>query len=159
MAESADVVDRQLRELGERLARGVEAALQAWVESCVERIYTAWRGDLPPQIRGDATEAGLEAAEQVGYRLGVLLSADVDDQPMNPLQLLREAVIYPTSVLRSAGVPEVVRDRFLEQNSPNDIYGLEPAGFADIDPGLHELGITWGAAKARAHLRRHHPPN
>jgi len=26
---------------------------------------------------------------------------------------------------------------------------------ADLDPGLHELAITWGAARAWVHRRRH----
>lgn len=155
MSERDLVADKHFRETGGRLARDVEAAIPAWVETSVERIYSAWRGDVPVQVRRAATEAGLVAAEQVGRRLQELLSADLDDQPINPLQVLREAVVYPTGVLRSAGVPEVVRDSFHERNSPHDVYGLEPAGFADIDEGLHELGIVWGAAKAHAHLSRH----
>jgi hypothetical protein len=44
-----------------------------------------------------------------------------------------------------------------EAPPPDDRYDLTPRTFADVDPSLHELGIVWGAVKARAHLRRHRP--
>ncbi len=40
------------------------------------------------------------------------------------------------------------RDQFARNSFPDDTYGLVPATWADIDPALHEIGITWGAAKA-----------
>jgi hypothetical protein len=85
-----------------------------------------------------------------------LLALDVDEQRVNPLALVRRAVSYPTAVLRDAGVPPVVRDEFDERAFPDDVYGLAPAAFADIDPALHEPGLLWGAAKAHAHLARRH---
>ena len=94
MSERDLVADKHLRETGGRLARDVEAAIPPWVERSVERIYSAWRGDVPVQVRRAATEAGVAAAEHVGRRLQELLSADLEDQPINPLQVLREAVVY-----------------------------------------------------------------
>ena len=41
--------------------------------------------------------------------------------------------------------------------SPGDVYGLEPAALADVDPELHTLGLVWGASKAKAHLARRNP--
>jgi hypothetical protein len=64
-------------------------------------------------------------------------------------------VKYPTEVLRAAGVPPVQRDSFVEQAFPDDIYDLAPASFADLDPALQEAGLSWGAAKAFDHKRRH----
>jgi hypothetical protein len=57
-------------------------------------------------------------------------------------------------VLRAAGVPPIVRDEFDERAFPDDVYGLIPAAFADIDASLYEPGLVWGAAKAHAHLVR-----
>jgi hypothetical protein len=66
-------------------------------------------------------------------------------------------VRYPTAVLLQAGVPPLERDEFDERVFPDDLYGLTPASFADIDPALVEPAVTWGAAKAWEHLRRHGP--
>jgi hypothetical protein len=102
----------------------------------------------------EAAAAGVLAIDEVMPRLRELLATDVDEQRTNPLSLLRGAVRYPTEVLRSAGVPAVVRDEFDERAFPDDVYGLTPASFADVDPSLHEPGLTWGAAKAHVHLSR-----
>jgi hypothetical protein len=83
-----------------------------------------------------------------------LLAADVDDQRTNPMAVLRGAVRYPTRVLQAAGVPAVVRDEFAERAFPDDLYDLAPATWADIDPALHEPGLTWSAAKAHTVLAR-----
>ena len=68
--------------------------------------------------------------------------------------MVRRAVVYPTAVLRGAGVPPVVRDADAEARFPDDDYDLTPAAFADLDPSLHEPGLVWGAAKAHVHLAR-----
>ncbi|MGH9207304.1 MAG: hypothetical protein ACRD1G_12200, partial [Acidimicrobiales bacterium] len=75
-----------------------------------------------------------------------------------PLSLLRLAVRYPTEVLRRAGVPPVERDPFTESRFPSDDYDLTPASLGQIDPVLAEIGLTWGAAKAMSHRRRHGQP-
>ena len=61
-------------------------------------------------------------------------------------------------MLEAAGVPPVVRDPFAEERFPDDPYGLTPASLAAVDPALAEPALTWGAAKALAHRRRHQPP-
>ena len=141
--------------IGERLADGVEAALPGWVHRSVHRRLTAWSGAADAEVLEQAAAAGRRAALEVGAELRRLLAADVDDQWTNPLSILRGAVRYPTAVLRDAGVPPIVRSEFDERHFPDDDYGLVPLAFADIDPGLHDLGLAWGAAKAMAHLRRH----
>lgn len=153
-ASDADVA---LEEAGSRLATEVETALPLWIEGSVERIHVSWRGHLPTAVRDAARVAGLAAVAEVMPTLRALLASDVEAQWTNPLHLLRQAAKYPTEVLRSAGVPEIVRDEFSELNSPADLYGLEPAAFGDIDPRLHDLGLEWGAAKAMAHLSRRRP--
>jgi hypothetical protein len=138
------------------LADGIEAALPGWVERSVERLVTLYTGAPPDAaVRAAATAAGTRARAEVGSAVRALLLADVDDQRTTPLTLLREAVRYPAEVLRAAGVPPVERDRFAEEAFPDDDYDLSPATFADLDPGLADAGLAWGAAKAWEHKRRH----
>ena len=61
---------------------------------------------------------------------------------------------YPTEVLAEAGVPPVVRTGVGRAAVPDDVYGLAPATWADIDPALHEPGLVWSAAKAHVVLAR-----
>lgn len=86
--------------------------------------------------------------------LGRLLGSDVDQQRTNPLSLFRDAVAAPTALLRSFGVPAPQPDRFGAARFPDDAYGLGPATWSDIDPRLHEPGLTWGAWKAMIVLHR-----
>ena len=136
------------------LADGIENALPGWVERSVERILVAYRGRVEPAERAAAAAAGAEARDRIGPQVRTLLASDIDEQRTGPLALARRAVRYPTSVLRDAGVPPVVRDEFVERQFPDDAYDLTPAAFADLDPALHDLGLTWGAAKAHVHLVR-----
>ena len=136
------------------LADGIELALPGWVERSVARVLIAYRGEVAPAEAAAAMQAGAAAGGELGPRIRALLVADVDEQPTGPLALARRAVAYPTAVLREAGVPPVVRDEFTERQFPDDDYDLAPATFADIDPALHEPGLTWGAAKAHVVLAR-----
>jgi hypothetical protein len=143
-------------DIGTRLADAIERAVPAWVEREVERIVRAYTGRPPDTaVRTDAVEAGRRAAADLGPVVRRLVRADVDEQWTNPLAILRQAVRYPTAVLRRAGIPGVVRDEYDEAHFPDDEYGLTPMRFADVDPDLAELGFEWGAAKAMAHKARH----
>ena len=141
--------------LSERLRADIVAAAPAWVLGSVRRIHDAWAGGTPDAVRADAEQAGAEAAADLDRRLGDLLVRDVDEQRTNPLSVIRGAARWPTGVLARAGVPPVVRDDFERERFPDDAYGLAPAGFADLGPGLREVGLAWGAAKAKLHLGRH----
>lgn len=147
-----------LEEQGRALADGICAALPGWVERSVERLLVAYRGAADPSVMVSAREAGARAGAEVASRVRSLLAADIDDQRTNPLSILREAVVYPTEVLRHAGVPPVERDAFSEERFPEDDYDLTPASFAEIAPELGDLGVAWGAAKAWEHKRRHANP-
>ncbi len=48
----------------------------------------------------------------------------------------------------------MARDAQSARFQPDDVYDLAPASFADLAPELHDLGISWGAAKAHVHLQR-----
>jgi hypothetical protein len=137
------------------LADGIEAALPTWVVSCVEKVMTAWAGEVPPAVAEVAEAVAQRARAEVGSAVRSLLSTDIDDQQSTPLALLRGAVVYPTELLRALDVPPVKRDPFAVAAFPGDDYDLSPGSFADIDPALAELGISWGAAKAFEHKRRH----
>jgi hypothetical protein len=128
--------------LAAELAAGVEAALPRWVVGSVERVWVA------------AGRAGAEAAADTGRRVRELLELDVDDQPTNPLSLLRPAARYPTEVLWRFEVAPVHRDAEAIRQFPDDLYDLTPMSFADLDPDLQDRGILWGAAKAHVHLAR-----
>ena len=143
-----------MEEYANALADAIEEALPRWVERSVERILVAYAGAADPAAMAEAVAAGSRAVAEVMPRLRALLATDIDEQRTNPLSLVRAAVSYPTEVLRAAGVPGIVRDEHDERHFPDDDYGLTPMAFADVDPSLHELGILWGAVKAKAHLDR-----
>jgi hypothetical protein len=140
--------EARLRDYACRLADAIEAALPGWVVRSVERFTAS------PAALAAARAAGDEARAAIGPAARALLELDIDAQTQTPLGVLRTAVRYPTEVLRAAGVPPVPRDAFAERAFPDDVYGLTPATFADVDPSLHEPGLEWGAAKAHVHLSR-----
>ncbi|MDP8975957.1 MAG: hypothetical protein M3N28_06265 [Actinomycetota bacterium] len=144
-----------LEEQARALADGVDTALPGWVERSVEHLLVAYTGSADPAAMAAAREAGERARSDVGARVRALLETDIDEQRTNPLSILRQAVAYPTEVLRRTGVPPVERDRFSEERFPDDVYDLTPASFADIDTSLFDTGLEWGAAKAWVHKQRH----
>lgn len=146
--------ERRLAAFADELADGVRAALPRWVVRSVHQRYDAWAGGVPAEVASAAEAAGQRAADDVGQRVADLLAMDVDDQWTNPLAIVRTAVRWPTRVLDEAGVPPVVRDALAEQHFPDDVYDLVPGAFADLDEGLHEPGLVWGAAKAHVVLAR-----
>jgi hypothetical protein len=136
------------------LADGVERAIPGWVERSVRRVL-ADQGIAVDEATAEAiADAATAARDDGARRVRALLATDVDDQAGNPLAVLRSLVRHPTAVLRSAGARPVARDEFAERAFPDDVYDLSPATFADVDPGLHEPGLVWGAAKAHVHLAR-----
>lgn len=140
-----------MEEQASALAAGIEGALPGWVERSVRRRL----GRHDEEVMRAAAAAGREARVVVGSRVRALLAADIDQQAATPLSLVRDAVSYPTAVLRAAGVEPVGRDDFSVERFPDDVYDLSPATLADLDPSLVDLGIAWGAAKAWTHKRRH----
>ena len=138
-------------ECARALADGIQAALPGWVVSCVESRVA----EMAPEVRAAAEAAGAAAAAEVGAEVAELLAADIDAQRENPLAVLRRAVRYPTEVLLAARAAPPNRDDFAIDRFPDDVFDLTPASFADIHPDLQALGVTWGAAKAFLHRRRH----
>lgn len=157
-AQVDEAPDAALARIGGELADAVTAAVPRWVERSVTDLVRAWTGTVSPDAVAGARRAGAASAADVGPELGRLLAADVDAQWTNPMTVVRRAVGHATAALKEAGVGEVERPAGDEARFPDDVYGLTPPTFADLDPSLHELGIIWGAVKARAHLARHRPP-
>jgi hypothetical protein len=148
-------VGESIEDHARTLADAIDAALPGWVVRCVERTMTATPGGMTSEARRRAEAAGRDARAGTGSAIRALLEADIDEQRSTPLALLRQAVRYPTEVLRQAGVAPVGRDPFDRRSFPDDPYGLSPASLADVDPVLVGPGISWGAAKAFVHKQRH----
>lgn len=147
--------EQMLAGYAEALLDVVDEVIEPWVQRCVTQRWQDYTGvEADAALRRAAAEAGAVARRETMPVLRSLLAADAEAQWTAPLAVLRRAVVYPTEVLRGAGVPAVVRDDFAERNFPDDVYGLSPASFADIDERLHEPGLVWGAAKAHVVLRR-----
>lgn len=144
--------EKRLAGYAAALADGIEAALPGWVAAAVARRLP--NVDEQQQRVDAVASAGQAAAADVGGRVRELLSLDIDEQWTNPLSLIRSAIRYPNQILADAGVVEVARDAQSARFQPDDVYDLAPASFADLAPELHDLGISWGAAKAHVHLQR-----
>lgn len=143
--------DQRLIEYATALADGVQEALPDWVAASVARRSG---GRVPDGLQDRVIEAGRAAAADVGGRVRELLALDIDEQWTNPLTLIRTAIRYPTEILQQADIPVVARDDQSRRFHPDDVYDLTPASFADLGQQVHDLGISWGAAKAHVHLRR-----
>jgi hypothetical protein len=125
------------------LADAIDDALPGWVHRSVERFVP-----VTGAVATAVADAGERARARVAPEVRALLATDLDEQTSTPLAIVRLAVREPTEVLQSLGVAPVARDEFEERAFPDDVYGLTPATFADVDPALHEPGLRWGAAKA-----------
>ncbi len=147
-------VPESLHEAATDLANLVIAALPAWVERCVAEASEPHGPAVAADLRAPARAAGSRCVAETGPALRELLFTDVDAQHSTPLSILRDAVRFPTEVLRAGGVPVPHRDEFEASRFPDDPYGLTPASFADVDPALGPVGIAWGAAKAFEVLQR-----
>ena len=135
------------------LLTAARTAVPRWLARCVERVAAT------QSISLDGVTVEIDAmverhAGEVLDRLGVLLATDVDEQRANPLDILRDAVVGPTEVLRAAGARPVNRDTFSEERFPSDVFDLAPATWADVDESMVEPGLTWGAWKAAVVLTR-----
>ncbi|MFM7410254.1 MAG: hypothetical protein ACKO8T_08090 [Actinomycetota bacterium] len=128
--------------------------VESWLVRIAVETYEAHGQSVTPDFRIAVEDAARAGGEWVLARLKATLEVDVDGQRVNPLQTLREAVRFPTEVLREAGVPMKLRDEYDQKINPEDVYGIGPAHWNDIDESLTEPGIVWGAAKASTVLQR-----
>lgn len=136
----------------------IDAATHEWLVRCVMKTYVQQLGTPRLAVEEELIAAAQLAAEQgrayVAGELSTELGKDVDEQRVNPLQVLRNAVVFPTRVLQEFGVPPIVRDEMDARMMPDDVFGLSPAHWNDVDESLLEPGVIWGAAKAHKVLQR-----
>lgn len=128
------------------LADAIDQALPAWFQ----RSLTRYVPHADETYADDIARASAETSSAVRS----LLALDIADQTVAPLEILRRAVRFSTSILAGENVAHTNRDDFAKRAFPDDVYDLSPASFADVDQALHEPGLVWGAAKAHVHLRR-----
>ena len=150
----AAVDEERLVAIASALADRVEEAVPGWIEGLVLTRVREWSGHVSAEVAAEAVVAAEAARSEVVPRMRRLLEADIDDQTANPLELLRRATGHAHDALVRIGVPGVARDDFAQRSFPGDSYDLMPATWSDIHPDLHEIGLTWGAAKAFVHKAR-----
>lgn len=146
--------EERLAAIAAALADRVEEAVPGWIEGLVLTRVREWSGHVSAEVAAEAVVAAEDARAEVVPRMRRLLGADIDDQTANPLELLRHATRHAHDALARIGVPSVARDDFTQRSFPGDSYDLMPATWSDIHPDLHEIGLTWGAAKAFVHKAR-----
>jgi hypothetical protein len=135
-------------QIGASLADQVIAALPLWVEQCVRRFVE----DPDTDAIADAATSAIATIEEP---LRTLLATDIDQQRGTPLNVIRQAVSFPTEVIAALNIEPVIRDPFAERSFPEDLYDLSPASWSDIDPSLADIGLRWSVAKAFLHRQRH----
>ena len=145
---SSGAVEEQLAVHGRALADGLTAHLGGWVRRVVEQRLADWGGEVAGDVAAAIERAGMQAVALAAPRLVALANADVDALSDTPLSIVRDAVVFPTAVLKGAGVPPILRDDFDRDRFPHDLYGLTPANLNEVDPGVGELALVWGAARA-----------
>ena len=136
------------------LIDAIDKVVEGWLVRVAETVFVARNGPLTGDFRRAAQAAAREGATWTMTKLHAALEVDVDAQRVNPLQILRDAVRFPTELLVVAGIPAPQRDEFDVKINPDDVYGIGPAHWNDIDESLTEPGIIWGAAKASTVLQR-----
>jgi len=119
----------------------------------------AANGSLTERERAQVDATSRAMADETAPALRRFLALDIDVQATTPLEVVRAHLHGPTEVLRGLGVPPVARDAFDESQFPDDLYDFGPRAYTDLDPGLQEPALTWGAAKAHVHLRRRRQAN
>ena len=107
-----------------------------------------------PRSRPRRRRPAAAARDDVGPQVRALLLTDIDAQRTSPLAVVRDAVRYPTEVLGGPACRRWCATSSPSASSPTTSTTSSPATFADLDPALHEPGLTWGAAKAHVHLAR-----
>ncbi|MEZ5321196.1 MAG: hypothetical protein R2698_03780 [Microthrixaceae bacterium] len=148
----ASTPDAMLRAASDNLIEVVERVLDRWARWSVGR-----RVEITEELAPRVDEVAIRCRDETVERLRTLLAEPVEAQRTTPLDVLRDACRYPTSLLRSLGVTEVPRDPFDREHRPEDRYDLAIGTWSDLGEEMAERGLEWGAAKAFAVLRARTP--
>ena len=136
-----------------RLLETSDRVVPQWVERLIQKHCNE---HMISELKdGDHVSSVVsQVSDEVHSRLADLLSRDVLEQRTNPLAIFRQATRPISDLLKTAGCAPVVRDEFDERSFPDDIFGLSPATWVDIDEMMVEPGIEWGAWKAATIMMR-----
>lgn len=138
----------------QRLHDAVTANVSRWIERVTLLASEGATAEQRDAVKAAIADVSVATQNFVHERLGELLSADVDQQRSNPLEVLRASTRFATETLRQAGVPAPARDEFQQRLDPDDEYLLGPMSWMDLGEDVHEAGIEWGAWKAATVLTR-----
>ncbi len=144
--------DVQLPEPAADLLDVAAQVVRPWLTSLVQR--PPGTNAIPDSGLFEFDQLIETVAAQLLANLEKLLATDVDAQSANPLALFRASTAPITEWLKRRSIDPQHRDPFAVEAFPDDIYGLVPARWDDIDPSLQSPGITWGAWKAMTILQR-----
>jgi len=148
----------ELGRISAEFANRLVESLPGWLERVATQRLVEAAGVVPnKEERQVIVDRCSLIADSTGPAVRDVVMADVDVAAGSPLALLRDAVAPLNELLAELEVHAPARDRMDTEMFPADTYGLGPASFADVDPALVDPGITWGAARAHVHLRRHAP--
>lgn len=117
-------------------------ALRPWVEARVAELGIGAVDGLDDSV--DAAQAWLRE------QLDELAELPFGEQRRGPLELLQEAMRFPTAVLADTGLPPIERDEAVMAALPGDSYGLAPASSRQLGEDAWRAHLAWGVAKAAA---------
>ncbi len=83
-------------------------------------------------------------------QLMALLVQPFAQQQRGPLEVLQEAIRFPTEALTEAGVEPPLRDEPSVAALPGDLYALAPISSRDLGEAAWMAHLEWGATKAAA---------
>lgn len=145
--------------VAECFADRAAAVLPQWIAKRATAVLHA--AGLPASAVTAAADAvhreGLAAGHRAADALRALVGTDIDRQRTTPLAVVRASVGGVTDVLHQVGVTAPARPEAVVRAAPEDRFGLAPSSWSEVDADLAEAALTWGAAKAAVHLRRHRP--
>lgn len=136
-----------------RLLETSNEVVAQWVERLIRKHCDDQK--ISDLVVGDLLSSVVARVNrEVHSNLHELLSLDVLEQRSNPLAIFRQATRSVSELLTQIGCTPKARDEFDERSFPDDIFGLSPATWADIDETMVEPGIEWGAWKAATIMMR-----
>ncbi|MDA8070081.1 MAG: hypothetical protein M0Z82_00450 [Actinomycetota bacterium] len=157
--DHGDVDDVLMAAVSARFADRAATVLPGWMaERAVAVLQSA---GLPAAAVAAAADEvhrrGSAAGGRAAGALRQLVDTDVDLQRSTPLAVVRASVGGLSELLHRIGVEPPARPEALVRAAPEDSFGLAPSSWSEVDADLADAALTWGAAKAAVHLRRHRP--
>jgi hypothetical protein len=121
----------------------IEALVAAYPEYVADRVAALGIADE----RVDTAVA--EGRDWLTAQLEAELAVPLERQRSSPLELVREAMRFPTDALRLVGAAEVPRDPAAVTALPGDVFDLAPASSQGLGERAWRAHVAWGMTKAR----------